>query len=109
MKGGLAKGRWRWFDDLNQILTPPATETPSSSLCELTTTLDDAGEYKLVGNWRNTYQIASHVSDAMGLAYDSDTLALDGPEVDVAPLVPGREYDVQDALVRKYLAPDIEA
>ena len=109
VKGGLAKGRWRWFEDLNQILTPPATETPSVSLCELTAILDDAGEYKLVGNWRNTSQIASRVSNAMGLAYDSDTLALDGPEVDVAPLVSGREYDVLDALVRKYLAPDIEA
>lgn len=108
-KGGLAKGRWRWFEDLNQILTPTATETPSSSLCEFTDTLDDAREYKLVGNLLNTSQIASRVSEAIGFAYDSNTLALDGPEVDVAPLVPGRAYDVLDDLVRKYLAPDIEA
>jgi hypothetical protein len=107
LKGGLAKGRWRWFEDLNQILTPPATEKPSAALTEMTSTLDDAGEYALRGNWRNTAQIAARVSAAMAMDYEADGLALEGPEVLTVPLMPGKEFAMLDALVRQKLAPEI--
>jgi hypothetical protein len=107
LKGGFAKGRWRWFEDLNQILTPASTEKPSAVLTELTSVLDDAGEYVLKGNWRNTAQIAARVSAAMGLDYEPDGLALEGPEVFTAPLMPGKEFAMLEALVQKKLAPEI--
>jgi hypothetical protein len=107
LKGGLAKGRWRWFEDLNQILTPQSTEPPSKVLCELTGILDDNAVYVLSGNWRNTEQIAVKVSAVMGLAHEPDRLALEGPEVATAPLMVGKEFDMLDALVRKLLAPEI--
>jgi len=107
LKGGLAKGRWRWFEDLNQILTPPTTEKPSAALTEMTSTLDDAGEYALRGNWRNTAQIAARVSAAMAMDYEADGLALEGPEVLTVPLMPGKEFAMLDALVRQKLAPEI--
>ena len=107
LKGGLTKGRWRWFEDLNQILTPQSTEPPSEALRELTSILDDNAEYTLSGNWRNTEQIAVKVSAVMGLAHETDRLALEGPEVATAPLMVGKEFDMLDALVRKLLAPEI--
>jgi len=107
LKGGLAKGRWRWFEDLNQILTPPTTEKPSAALTEMTSTLDDSGEYALRGNWRNTAQIAVRVSAAMAMDYEADGLALEGPDVLTVPLMPGKEFAMLDALVRQKLAPEI--
>jgi hypothetical protein len=58
-------------------------------------------------NWRNTAQIAERVSAAMELAYLSDGLALEGPEVMTAPLMPGKEFAMLEALVLKKLAPEI--
>jgi hypothetical protein len=107
LKGGLAKGRWRWFEDLNQILTPPSDEKPAGLLVELTAILDDAAEYELKGNWRNTAQIAARVSAAMGMEHTPDGLALEGPEVLTAPLRPGKEFAMLDALVRQEFSTDI--
>ncbi len=107
LKGGLAKGRWRWFEDLNQILTPPSSEKPAGLLVDLTAILDDAAEYELKGNWRNTAQIAARVSAAMGMEHTPDGLALEGPEVLTAPLRPGKEFAMLDALVRQEFSTDI--
>jgi len=109
VKGGLSKGRWRWFEDLDQVLTPPATTPPSAGLLALSGELDDAGEYILTGNWRNTAQIAARVCDVMGLPHDPDTPALEGPNVDTVPLIPGKEFDMLEALVAKVLAPELAA
>ena len=109
LKGGLSKGRWRWFEDLDQVLTPPATTPPSAGLLALSGELDDAGEYILTGNWRNTAQIAARVCDVMGLPHDPDTPALEGPNVDTVPLIPGKEFDMLEALVAKVLAPELAA
>jgi len=109
LKGGLSKGRWRWFEDLNQLLTPPASAPPSAALQALSADLDEAGEYVLTGNWRNTAQIAARVCDVMGLPHDQETPALEGPNVDTAALIPGKEFDMLEALVTKVLAPDIAA
>lgn len=107
LKGGLAKGRWRWFEDLNQILTPPAEGTPPAALREFTDILDDNAEFLLTGNWRNTEQIAARVAAAMRLPHEPGPLALEGPDVAVVPLRPGKEFDMLDALVAKVLAPEI--
>jgi hypothetical protein len=107
LKGGFAKGRWRWFEDLNQVLTPPADTSPDPVLAELAAVLDDNAEVVLSGNWRNTDQIARRVSAVMGLPHEPAGPSLEGPDVSTATLVPGREFDVLDALVRKVLAPDI--
>ena len=107
LKGGLANGRWRWFEDLNQVLTPTSEAAPSASLAALSALLDDAAEYQLIGNWRNTSQIAARVCNAMGLVYDADDLALDGPEVMTAPLKPGSEFSVLEGLIKNQLAPEI--
>jgi hypothetical protein len=107
VKGGLTKGRWRWFEDLDQVLTPPTDIVPSGLLAEHMATLDDAAEFVLKGNWRNTAQIAERVSAAMGLDYHADGLALEGPEVQTAPLRPGKEFAMLDALVRQEFSTDI--
>jgi hypothetical protein len=107
VKGGLTRGRWRWFEDLDQVLTPPTDTVPAGLLAEHMSTLDDAAEFVLKGNWRNTAQIAERVSAAMELDYLSDGLALEGPEVMTAPLMPGKEFAMLDALVQKKLAPEI--
>ena len=107
LKGGFAKGRWRWFEDLDQVLTPPTDIVPSGLLAEHMSTLDDAAEFVLKGNWRNTSQIAERVSAAMGLIHHADGLALEGPEVQTAPLRPGKEFAMLDALVKQELATDI--
>jgi hypothetical protein len=51
VKGGLTKGRWRWFEDLNQVLTPPSEGVPSAQLAQHTANLDEAAEFVLKGNW----------------------------------------------------------
>lgn len=107
LKGGLAKGRWRWFEDLNQVLTPPSAEPPSAALRELTAILDDNAEFALTGNWRNTEQIAARVCAALRQPYEPDGIGLEGPEVATAPLKPGKAFEMLDALVRKLLAPEI--
>lgn len=107
LKGGLAQGRWRWFEDLNQVLTPPSGEPPSDTLRDLAAVLDDNAEFALTGNWRNTEQIAARVCAAMQLPYAPDGIGLEGPEVATAPLRPGQAFDMLDALVRKLLAPEI--
>ena len=107
VKGGLNKGRWRWFEDLDQVLTPPTDIVPSGLLAEHTAILDDAAEFVLKGNWRNTSQIAERVSAAMALVHHADGLALEGPEVQTAPLRPGKEFAMLDALVKQELAADI--
>jgi hypothetical protein len=45
----------------------------------------------------------------MGLPHDQETPALEGPNVDTAALIPGKEFDMLEALVTKVLAPDIAA
>lgn len=107
VKGGLPKGRWRWFEDLNQVLTPPTEGVPSAELAQHTANLDEAAEFVLKGNWRNTAQIAERVSAAMGLDHHAEGMALEGPEVLTAPLRPGQEFAMLEALVQKKLAPEI--
>ncbi len=107
VKGGLTKGRWRWFEDLNQVLTPPSEGVPSAQLAQHTANLDEAAEFVLKGNWRNTAQIAERVSAAMGLEHHAEGMALEGPEVLTAPLRPGQEFAMLEALVQKKLAPEI--
>jgi hypothetical protein len=107
LKGGFTKGRWRWFEDLNQILTPPSDDKPSATLHELTEVLDDNAEFELTGNWRNTDQIASRVCAAMGLTFAPGKVGLSGPEVDAATLKPGLEFETLNALISQLVAPEI--
>ena len=107
LRGGLTRGIWRWFEDLDQVLTPPAEGRADERLARLTDILDQNAEFRLSGNWRNTSQIAQRVDAVMRLPHEPTGAALEGPDVGLAELVPGREFEVLDVLVRRYLAADI--
>ena len=107
LRGGLAQGRWRWFEDPDQLLTPAPEPIPAPPPGSPAAALDDNAVFELAGNWRNTDQIARKVSAALGIPHLSNDVALEGPEVSVVPIVPGREFDLLDALVRKVISPDL--
>lgn len=107
VKGGLTRGRWRWFEDPDQLLTPTPAGSPPPAADGPAAALDDNAVFELTGNWRNTEQIAQKVCAALGIPHQSTGVALEGPDVTVVPIVEGREFDLLDALVRKVIAPDL--
>ncbi len=99
LKGGLANGRWWWFEDLDQILTPESPSTPAKAGQELFALLDGAPEAVVERNWRNTEQIARAAAKVMGRpAHEASGIS--GPAVTTAAYQPGQELATLEALLK---------
>jgi len=107
LKGGLAKGRWRWFEDPNQYLSPPAVSQPEELLQELNEVIDDAGVTEVTGNWRNTEEIIERACAALGVAHETDDLGMHGPRVESAVYQPGKELALLEAVLAKHVSKEI--
>jgi Nuclease-related domain/UvrD-like helicase C-terminal domain len=111
LKGGLAKGRWRWFEDLDQILSPESTTPPAGDHQALLECLDAFGQVEVDCNWRNTEQIAQAAAKVMGRP-TPPSFGVQGPKVTTVPSKPGRDFDLLAAVlghenIRKYRPEDI--
>jgi len=111
LKGGLAKGRWRWFEDLDQILSPEAATTPAGAHLALLEQLDAYGQVEVDCNWRNTEQIAQAAAKVMGRP-TPPSFGVQGPKVTPVDSRPGRDFDLLFAVLghenlRKYRPEDI--
>jgi hypothetical protein len=98
LKGGLAKGRWRWFEDLDQILSPEATTPPSAAHQALLDCLDAYGQVEVACNWRNTEQIAQAAAKVMGRP-TPPSFGVQGPKVTPVDSRPGRDFDLLVAVL----------
>jgi hypothetical protein len=98
LKGGLAKGRWRWFEDLDQILSPEATTPPSAAHQALLDCLDAYGQVEVACNWRNTEQIANMAAKVMGRP-TPPSFGVQGPKVTTVDSRPGRDFDLLVAVL----------
>ncbi len=98
LKGGLAKGRWRWFEDLDQILSPEATTPPSAAHQALLDCLDAYGQVEVACNWRNTEQIAQAAAKVMGRP-TPPSFGVQGPKVTTVDSRPGRDFDLLVAVL----------
>ena len=107
LKGGLAKGRWRWFEDLDQVLTPPAEGGAAESTRALTALLDDEAEYVVRGNWRNSEPIVACACKALGVPYEEDDVGLHGPTVVGVACKPGQERELLDAALRQIIGREV--
>ena len=111
LKGGLAKGRWRWFEDLDQILSPEAATPPAGAHLSLLEHLDAYGQVEVDCNWRNTEQIAQAAAKVMGRP-TPPSFGVQGPKVTTVASKPGRDFDLLVAVLghenlRKYRPEDI--
>ena len=111
LKGGLAKGRWRWFEDLDQILSPEAATPPAGAHLGLLEHLDTYGQVEVDCNWRNTEQIAQAAAKVMGRP-TPPSFGVQGPKVTPVTSRPGRDFDLLVAVLghenlRKYRPEDI--
>ena len=111
LKGGLAKGRWRWFEDLDQILSPEAATPPAGAHLSLLEHLDAYGQVEVDCNWRNTEQIAQAAAKVMGRP-TPPSFGVQGPKVTTVASRPGRDFDLLVAVLghenlRKYRPEDI--
>ena len=111
LKGGLAKGRWRWFEDLDQILSPEAATPPAGAHRSLLEHLDAYGQVEVDCNWRNTEQIAQAAAKVMGRP-TPPSFGVQGPKVTTVASKPGRDFDLLVAVLghenlRKYRPEDI--
>ncbi len=111
LKGGLAKGRWRWFEDLDQILSPEAATPPAGAHLGLLEQLDAYGQVEVQCNWRNTEQIAQAAAKVMGRPAPP-SFGVQGPKVTPVDSRPGRDFDLLVAVLghenlRKYRPEDI--
>ena len=104
LKGGLAKGRWRWFEDVDQILSPDAPNPPSGWHLEALQALEEGAEAMMVHNWRNTDQIGRAVAKVIGRT-DIETSGIPGPAVVSAPYPPGRELELLNLVLDKHVLP----
>ncbi len=104
LKGGLSKGRWRWFEDIDQILSPEAPNPPSSGHLEALQALEAGAEAMMVHNWRNTDQIGRAVAKVIGRT-DIETSGIPGPAVVSAPYPPGRELELLNLVLAKHVLP----
>lgn len=100
LKGGLAGGRWWWFEDLDQVLTPEAPTPPSSVGQALFASLDGAPEAMVERNWRNTEQIARAAAKVMGRTVAVGS-GISGPAVTTATYQSGQEFATLEALVQR--------
>jgi len=98
LKGGLAKGRWRWFEDLDQILSPEAATPPAADHQALLDYLDAFGQVEVACNWRNTEQIAQAAAKVMGRPVPP-SFGVQGPKVTTVPSKPGRDFDLLAAVL----------
>jgi hypothetical protein len=98
LKGGLAKGRWRWFEDLDQILSPESTTPPSAAHQALLDCLDAYGQVEVACNWRNTEQIAHAAAKVMGRP-TPPSFGVQGPKVTTVDSRPGRDFDLLVAVL----------
>jgi hypothetical protein len=111
LKGGLAKGRWRWFEDLDQILSPESATPTAGAHQALLECLDAFGQVEVDCNWRNTEQIAQAAAKVMGRP-TPPSFGVQGPKVTTVPSKPGRDFDLLAAVlghenIRKYRPEDI--
>jgi len=111
LKGGLAKGRWRWFEDLDQILSPESATPPAGAHQALLECLDAFGQVEVDCNWRNTEQIAQAAAKVMGRP-TPPSFGVQGPKVTTVTSKPGRDFDLLAAVlghenIRKYRPEDI--
>jgi hypothetical protein len=104
LKGGLSKGRWRWFEDIDQILSPEVTNPPSGGHLEALQALEAGAEAMMVHNWRNTDQIGRAVAKVIGRT-DIETSGIPGPAVVSAPYPPGRELELLNLVLAKHVFP----
>jgi hypothetical protein len=107
LKGGLAKGRWRWFEDLNQVLTPAVIGPTDERLVSMNEILDEAAEVAVNGNWRNTEEIAACACTALGVTYEEDDVGLHGPPVQSGVVQAGRELDLLAVVLEKIISKEI--
>jgi superfamily I DNA/RNA helicase len=98
LKGGLAKGRWRWFEDLDQILSPESATPPAGAHQALLECLDAFGQVEVDCNWRNTEQIAQAAAKVMGRP-TPPSFGVQGPKVTAVPSKPGRDFDLLAAVL----------
>jgi len=111
LKGGLAKGRWRWFEDLDQILSPESVTPPAGAHQALLECLDAFGQVEVDCNWRNTEQIAQAAAKVMGRP-TPPSFGVQGPKVTTVTSKPGRDFDLLAAVlghenIRKYRPEDV--
>ena len=104
LKGGLSKGRWRWFEDMDQILSPEPVNPPSGGHMELLQALEAGAEALMVHNWRNTDQIGRAVAKVIGRT-DVETSGIPGPAVVSAPYPVGRELELLNVVLAKHVLP----
>ena len=104
IKGGLSKGRWRWFEDLDQLLSPAPDHPPSGGHLELLLALEAGAEALMVHNWRNTDQIGRAVAKVIGRT-DVETSGIPGPAVVSAPYPEGREVELLNVVLSKHVLP----
>jgi hypothetical protein len=104
LKGGLSKGRWRWFEDIDQILSPDAPHPPAGGHLEALQYLEAGAEALMVHNWRNTDQIGRAVAKVIGRT-DIETSGIPGPAVVSAPYPPGRELELLNLVLAKHVLP----
>ena len=104
LKGGLSKGRWRWFEDLDQLLSPAPDHPPSGGHLELLLCLEAGAEALMVHNWRNTDQIGRAVAKVIGRT-DVETSGIPGPAVVSAPYPVGRELELLNVVLAKHVLP----
>ena len=102
IKGGLSKGRWRWFEDMDQILSPAPDLPPSGGHVELLQALEAGAEALMVHNWRNTDQIGRVVAKVIGRT-DVETSGIPGPAVVSAPYPAGRELELLNVVLAKHV------
>ncbi len=105
LKGGLSKGRWRWFEDIDQILSPEAPNPSSGGHLEALQALEAGAEAMMVHNWRNTDQIGRAVAKVIGRT-DIETSGIPGPAVVSAPYPPGRELELLNLVLAKHVLPN---
>jgi hypothetical protein len=99
LKGGLKDGRWWWFEDLDQILSPEESVLPSAAGQALFALLDDAPEAVVERNWRNTEQIARAAAKVMGRPAHEGS-GISGPAVTTAAYQPGKELATLEAMMQ---------
>jgi hypothetical protein len=104
LKGGLSKGRWRWFEDQDQLLSPEQSNPPSGGHLELLQALEGGAESLMVHNWRNTDQIGRAVAKVIGRT-DVETSGIPGPAVVSAPYPAGRELELLNVVLAKHVLP----
>lgn len=99
LKGGLKDGRWWWFEDLDQILSPEESVLPSAAGQALFALLDGAPEAIVERNWRNTEQIARAAAKVMGRSAHEGS-GISGPAVTTAAYQPGKELATLEAMMK---------